>query len=143
MSDTPNRRRPFLVTLLALLFLILSVLGWVRLEQAIQGWRVLSHFGGAGLPIYQGISGALWGLIGLPAVWGLWRRKIWTIKAVWPAALAYPLFFWLDRFLAGRAPQSQENWIFASVMTLVWGLLVGFTLSRRNIRPYFRRDQAS
>jgi hypothetical protein len=142
MNDAALTRRPFLVTLLALIFLGLVVSGWVRLEQAIQHGALLVSFGGAGLPVYVGISGFIWGAIGLPVIWALWRRATWGYLGVWMGALAYPLLYWLDHFFASHSPVGLANWIFAAGMSIAWLLFVWFTISRPGMHAYLRHTRA-
>jgi len=139
MSNPMTRhRRPFLVVLLIVLFLGSALAGWVRLEQAIQEWAFLTQQVGAWQPLYLAAGGGLWGLAGLPAVWGLWEKSHWGKKAVWAAAAAYPAFYWIDRLFFARSPESRANWLFSAGATLVWLALVFWVLSRHSTLEYLR-----
>lgn len=140
MSSSSARRRPFLVTVLIVIFLGLALFGWVRLEQSIYEWPLLVQRVGEWLPVYSSISGALWGLVGLPAAWGLWRKRVWVKKAVWAGAVAYPVAYWIDRLFLSRSPESKVNWVFSAGVTLFWLSLVFFTLSRRRTLEYLREN---
>lgn len=136
MSSAAAHHRPFLVGLLIWVFLVLALLGWVRLEQSIKNWPLLAQRVGTWLPVYASAGGAVWGLVGLPAAWGLWRKRFWVKKAVWAAALAYPSLYWMDHLAVSRSPESNNNWVFSAGVTLIWLGLVFFTLTRRSTLVY-------
>ena len=137
-SDTSSPSRPFLVKLLVAIFLLLSILGWVRLEQAIQNAAFIDQYASAGLPVYLGLSGLVWGLIGLPAVWGLWLGREWVAWAAWIAAAIYPILYWLNWLFAVRAPESRENWPFVAGLCIAWFLLVWWVLTRWDTHNFIR-----
>ena len=138
MSNPTAHHRPFLVTFLSLIVLGLALLGWARLVQSIRDWAILAQRVGAWLPVYAAVGGCLWGLTGLPAVWGIWQRSLWVKRAVWTAALAYPGAYWVDLLFLASSPESKGNLVFSAGATLVWLVLVFFILSRRNTLDYLR-----
>ncbi len=139
VGDTPSPSRPFLVKLLAAIFLLLSILGWVRMEQAIQNAAFIDQYASAGLPIFLGLSGLVWGLVGLPAVWGLWQGRGWVMRATWIAAAVYPTLYWLNWLFAVQAPESRENWPFIAGLCIAWFLLVWWVLTRRGTKIFIDR----
>lgn len=104
----------------ALLYLLLSILGWLRLEQAILNWNLLIEFRANPGPLYIAAGGLLWGLVGLPAAWGLWLHKSWALQLAHLAAPVYPLTYWIDRVAFNHDPQGLQNWPFALGLTLIW-----------------------
>jgi hypothetical protein len=81
-------------------FLLLSLLGWLRLGQAAANWDWLSQLGirpGAG---YLAISGGLWGLLNGLAALALLARRPWAPLAARLAALAAAGLYWLPFSIA-------------------------------------------
>ncbi len=130
-GQKPRARRPRLLILLMLALALLSLLGWLRMAQAIAQWGFLNSLLDWPLPLYLAVGGVVWGLLALPALWGLWRRKRWAIGATWVAVILYPLLYWLDWLFAVRSQASRSNWPFALVMTLFWLAFSAFVLTRK------------
>lgn len=135
---TPAASRPkrvFWVRFLALIFLILSLLGWLRLEQALLNQRLLVQLGAWPGPVYIALGGAVWGLAGLPVALGLWGRRAWAGPAARLAALIFLLTYWIDRlwFSAERAP--VFNWPFSLGVSIAWLVLVFWITTSLSSRP--------
>lgn len=133
----PSRpRRPFGVTLLALVVLIFSALNLLRLLQAIQKWDLLASL----LPIspaYLVLSGLLWTVVGLPLAWGIFRgwRLAYYLSPV--ILIGYSLYLWADRLLLSGYAERQENWPIVAalnIFVLAWSLWV---LTRPKAKVYF------
>jgi len=131
-------RRPFWLSVLAVLFLFLAAAGWLRLVEAWQFWDLLVKFAVKPGPLYLLLGGAVWGLIGLPVAVGLWLGRRWAIRAAWAAAVFYPLTYWLDRLLIDRAPEALTAWPFSLVVTLLWLGFVFVTFNSRTARRFCR-----
>jgi hypothetical protein len=136
MQQTIRPRRPFGVTLFALLVLTFAALNLLRLVQAIQKWELLAVL----LPIspaYFLLSGLIWAIVGFPLTWGIWRgwRLAYHLSPV--VLLAYSLYVWADRLLLAGYPERLENWPFVAalnVLALAWSLWV---LTRPGARAFF------
>jgi hypothetical protein len=123
------------------IFLALSLLGWVRLGQGLAGWSLQVELLGRPLAGYLVLSGLLWGLLGLLVAGLLWRRSEMAIPAAWAGSIVYPLAYWLERFLLVRSPEEWTNWPFMLGATLLWLLLAGWTLVRRQTRAYLAKEE--
>jgi uncharacterized membrane protein (DUF2068 family) len=133
--DRPKRPRG--VTLLALGVLIIAVLNLTRLLTAIRIWLFLEEI----LPfsgLYLIATGLIWAGSGLPLFWGLWRGLSWAPDFCWIAAIAYLIYYWLDRLLLANHPGRQANLPFAAGASLVVILLIYWILSRPKTKAYFR-----
>ena len=108
-------RRLFLV----LLFLYLAVLGWSRVQQALQDWDLLVKYGASPGPLYAELSGGLWGVMGLVAAVLLYVRQNWARGAVFALALSFAATYWLDFLLLTRGAEEMVNWPFALALTLL------------------------
>ncbi len=129
-------KRPFAVTLLAFLVLIVAVIYLIRLILALQEWAFLAgmlQF----LPVYLALTGLGWGVIGLLLAWGLWRGQSWVPRFARLALLIFSAYYWIDRFIRPGSTGRNSNWLFAvglNVIILAW---VFWRLSRPKVREYF------
>ena len=134
-------RRPFLLSLMGDILALLTIIGWVRMGQAIATWNLQEELLGRPLAIYLVLSGALWGLCGLAVTILLLRRSRLAIRAAWAGVIFFPLTYWLERFFLVRSPQDQINWPFMLGLTLVWLALATIALRRRSTRVYLAKEQ--
>lgn len=108
-------RRLFLV----LFFLYLAILGWSRMQQALQDWDLLVKYGATPGPLYPALSGALWGVMGLAAAALLYVRLNWARRAVFALAAVFAATYWLDFLFLSRGAEEMVNWPFALALTLL------------------------
>ncbi|MGD2156907.1 MAG: hypothetical protein PVG14_19570 [Anaerolineales bacterium] len=143
MSSSFRSSRPFSVTLLAVLVLILTTLYWLRLVETLRLWAFLSR-----APIsltllhriYLAVTGALWGLVGLPLTWGLWRGRTWAPRSLSLIAILYSAYYWLDRLFLAVPKIWRPRWPFAVAATVILLVLTFWTLSRPGARAFFSKD---
>lgn len=135
-----RRKRPFILWVLCLLFIALAVLGWIRVQQAIQSWALEESLLGQFLPLYLTISGGLWGIAAIPATIGLFMRFQRARAITWGAALFYPLTYWLEKILLVKSPTGFTNWLFDVGVTILWLLLVGVVLYLPASQAYLKGE---
>ena len=145
-APTPQPRRPFPVTLLALGVITIGALNLARFALALRYWDYLDKLTTVS-PWYLALSGLVWGLGGLPLTWGLLRRKAWAPNLMQAMALSYATYFWLDQvFLQDHPLPGAEggaklllpgNWTFEAGLTILLLAFVVWTLKRRTTRIYF------
>ena len=128
-------KRPFSVFVLVLLAVLLSASGWLRLQQAVNGWGFLLEWVSAPLLAYLAGSGVLWGASGLVVIYGLGSGRAWAGRVTLVTALFYGLSYWLERLFFWRWVDAQANWPFALGETLLGLGLVYAILSRRPPQP--------
>ena len=129
-------RRPFSVTLIACLVLIVTIASWARLWLSIRDWDFLAELLPFS-PAYLSVSGSLWGLVGLPLLWGLWRGKYWAPGFIRPAILVFSLYYWADRFLLAGYADRNVNWPFALATNLIIGIWIFWVLTRPKTKNFF------
>jgi hypothetical protein len=129
-------RRPFSVTLLAIMVLIITGIYLIRFIQTLRLWGFLSDLPGIS-PSYLAITGLFWTMVGLLLAWGLWRGRPGTPKAARIAVLAFALYYWLNRFVLANTSEDFVNWPFAATGTIILIGLNFWILSRPNIRTFF------
>jgi hypothetical protein len=128
--SSPQKSRPFLVTLLALAVLSIAGLSLLRLALAVQQWQFLAGYAELS-PAYLALSGLLGFVLATPLFIGLWRWQPWSRRAAPAFAIGYALYFWLDRLLLHRA-SPHENWPFLAIVSLT---ALAFTFWATRSRP--------
>jgi len=111
----PSRWR---VRILMAGFVLCSLAGWLRFQQAIQGWTWLRQWLTAVDPLYLLLGGAVWGIAALVAVVGLLQRSAWGAPVSRLAAVGMAVSYWLDRLVLEQAADTQVNRPFALGLTL-------------------------
>lgn len=136
-----RRRRPLALHLVFWLLILWIVLGWLRFAQALQNRDLILSLASPGTYAYLLGAGALWGLMGLPVLWGLTFRTAWARTAVGIAAVLYPAAYWFERLALWQDETGQANWPFMLVLTLLWLAVAGWGLFSRPGRAYFREEK--
>lgn len=137
LSDlTQVRKRPFLVTLLAVVVLSITIINLVRFVNTLRLWNFLASFPGISPPVLA-ITGLFWVIIGTLLFWGLWTGKSSTPQATRVLTVVYLGYQWLERILSVRAGNDLENWPFAVSMTLIVLIFIFWTLSRSGAKTFF------
>ena len=140
--NQPQRRgsrRPFLLTIATLIFILWMTLGWLRFSEALAQRALIGEFSSPGTFWFLIIAGLVWGLAGLPVLLGLVTRAGWTIKCILIAGLLYPAIYWVERLFVWKDPGAQANWSFMLLLTLIWlGLLTWVSLSN-HVKQFLRK----
>jgi hypothetical protein len=144
--ETPSASRPWSVNLLALGVIILGALCLLRFGLSLRYWAYLDALTTVS-PWYLALSGFVWGLAGLPLVWGLLRGKAWAPALTRAMALTYAVYYWLDQvFLQDHPLTGAEggaklllpgNWTFEAGVTMAALAFTVWTLNRQASRTYF------
>ena len=146
----PEKRRPFGVTLLLWMVLILSTWGVVRLLGALRGWDVLVEFDASLSPLYLSITGAGWGLAGGVLLYGILRRKKWVLPAVVTSLLVWLIEYWIERIFFQSARANMPFALTCSILVIIvaWilAILPGtksfFAISEEHEQPVEKSNTA-
>lgn len=133
-------RRPILLTLMFWVFVVWTILGWLRFFRSLTAYDVILTFLSPGLYWYLLLAGLVWGLLGLPVLWGLTKGARWAPPAVLTAAVFYPLSYWFERLFLWDDPNAQRNWPFLLLLTLLWLGLVFWALRSSRVKHFFMSD---
>lgn len=131
-----DRKRPFSVTLLAVLVLSITIVHMVRIINTLTLWNFLTELPGKS-PIYLALTGLLGSIAGALSFWGLWSGRSWARTATGILTVVYLGLLWIEQLFAVRAGNKFENWPFWVGMTLVALLFVFWTLSHASSKAYF------
>jgi len=131
-----KKRRPFLVWLIFILFLVLGWLGVLRSWQSVIEWNWLTSYGLHVSPLYLAASGAGWAAAGLLPAIGIWFRRRWSLWAGRIAAVFAASLYWADRLLIAVSPSDRSNLFFSTGLTAVLVFYVFGVLSLPMIKQY-------
>ncbi len=112
-------RRPLSIVVLLVAFLLISLSGWTRMLYSILNWYWLNYAGVKPGPLYQAVTGGVWGLAGLVALVWLWRRLPGFRLAGSAAAIFLALIYWADRLIFANSGTGGQNTIFAAAVTIM------------------------
>ena len=115
---------PFRVTLLLCLVLIFTAWNILRVWTALSWQATLNEFNIQPTVWVLVISGIFWALAGLILIWGIWQKKIWSVKMLLGAAAGYSVWYWSER-LIWQNP--HPNWLFTVIVNLVLMTFIIFT----------------
>jgi len=136
-------KRPLPLRLILWIFVLWSVLGWLRFGRALAERELIISLVGPPLFGYLLLAGLIGGLFALPVIWGLIFRAPWTPIALPLAAAFYPVLYWFERLLLWQDPYAHRNWPLMVLLTLAWAGLVLWGLRAAHKRGFFtdKRDR--
>jgi len=124
-------RPPLSMAVLLAVCLLISLGGWTRMLYSILNWYWLNYAGVKPGPLYQAVTGGVWGLVCLVALVWLWQRRPGFRLVGAAVALFLALSYWADRLLFASAGSGVQNTIFAAAITMVGLGYVMITLRPR------------
>lgn len=141
MTDKKNQpqtlKRPWPVTLLVIVILILTLVHWARF---IQAWRSRAFLAALPLtvsPLYLAWEGFVWGLVGLSLIWGLWTGKPWARTAALLSGALFALQQWVELFWLAAPEVLATRWLIALILTVLGEGLLFLSLFSSNARRFF------
>ncbi len=145
MTDQTKPKRPWSVTLLALGVLSLTSVFMGRLVFSLVQWDRLVETEMAAPAFYLPLTGLVWGAVGLPLIYGLWRGLPWASAATRIAAVGFTTYYWIDRTFLSTNQLRQTNQRFAMGATLAVLVLILWILSTSKARTFFgeKNDRSS
>lgn len=151
-ADSPTvvsaqeNKRPWSVTLLAIIVLIITIINLIRLVLSIRYWTFLSSRPAVS-PLYLALTGLAWSAAGAVLLWGLWRAKPWAPRLMQAIGLTYALYYWLDQIFLKDHPISgasgtvrallPSNWQFSAILTVIGLVFMVWVLGRAKVKTYF------
>ena len=126
------QKRPFGVTLLLWMVLLLSAWGAVRWAAALSWWDVLVQYDARLSPLYLSITGAGWIVAGLVLLWSIWTGKPWSRQAIPLSVFLWLVQYWIER-LFFQAPRANLAFMIGlSLSVLAVTLIATFNRKTRN-----------
>lgn len=135
-----KNRPPFLLHVVALAFVLLALVNFFGVLQAVQSWNwlVLSNYTPG--PVYTVFKGVFLGLASLITAVFLWTRLHWSPLFAGTVIILTSLWHWFDRlFLAIQQPPLKAHLLplILTVMFLFFGLFSLYVLE-----PYMKSPHA-
>jgi hypothetical protein len=133
------RKRPFGVTLLLWLVLMLIAWGVLRFFAALRWWDILLEFKSSLSPVYLSITGAGWVVAGGVLLWRMFTGRSWTRWAILISAMIWLIEYWIERIFF-QSPRVDLPFALASTILILSITLVS-TL-HKSTRDFFTRSEA-
>ena len=133
-------KRPKSVTWLAVGVLILAVLHFTRLVSTISRWEYLETLWLSVPLIYFVLSGLIWGLSAGVLGIGLWRGRNWAIRYTHYGAIAFTVYYWVDRLFLSIDPLRKTNFKFSLGATVFLLAIIYWILSRPKAQLFFGEE---
>lgn len=134
-----EKRRPFGVTLLLGMVLLLTAWGAIRFAAALRWWGVLAEFESSLSALYLAATGAGWAAAGGVLAAGILRRKRWAAAGGVSAIVVWLVEYWVER-LFFETPRA--NLPFAATASLL-AIALAWTLANLpRTKSYFAQSEA-
>lgn len=119
-------KRPFGVTLLLWMVLILSAWGLTRFVAALRAWDILYEFDASLSPLYLSITGAGWSVVGGVLLSGIWMGRSWVRPTFIASIFIWLIEYWLERILF-QPPRANLPFALASsviILIITWMITI-------------------
>lgn len=129
--------RPSSVTWLAIGVLMLT--GWsiLRFSAALQHWDFLSSLNLPLPPLYQALSGLIWGAASFAIALGLWFGWRWAQNGARIAAAVYTIQLWVERLIFAQSATVKQNMGFILVFNFAALLSIYMILALPKVQIFF------
>jgi hypothetical protein len=138
-NDKAPSHRPFGVTILILVVLTFTSLNALRMITAIRTGDFLKDAASDVPVVYLVITGAVWLVVGIFFLYGLWARRKWTPTMALTAVTLYTIYYWFDKLLVADTSAIANRWPFALGFTFLIIGLVFWTFTRLKTRAFFSK----
>jgi hypothetical protein len=129
-------KRPFLVTVFAVVVLSITIIQLIRLINTLTLWDFLADLPGVP-PLYLALTGLIGFILGVFLFWGLWSGKPRAPLAARILTVIYLAYQWIERIILLRQGNQLQNWQFMIGITLLVLIFIFWTLSRSDAKTYF------
>ena len=135
-------KRPRTLTILSLVFLLISFYYMFKFVQVLLNLRVLQSLPITVSPLYLAADGLLWGIFGLILFWGLWMGLTWSRKAALALTLLFTIVFWVDLIWIAEPELLLTRWLINLILTALGIPAVFLILNLKSSRDYFSGNPA-
>jgi hypothetical protein len=127
------------ITLLLWLVLIITAWNFVRLVTSITWRDTLETYAPRPGPLYIGITGAVWTILGLFLLWSFIQGARWTRLVLLISGFVYSVWVWVDKLFVQT--QLRPNWPFNLVTTIIlFGFVIVVVLDPHNQIYFMKRE---
>jgi hypothetical protein len=128
-------KRYFLVTLTLWLVLTLAIWNLIKAWTFLTWQNVLLEFSVGLAPQVGLVISIIWVASGFVLAWGIWQKKVWSVKILPALATGYTIWFWSERFIWQNA---QTNFIFTVMLNLIILIIIYFATKLLSREAYER-----
>jgi len=132
--------RPWIVFVQFLAGLIFAVVFLIRFGVALSLWDFLSQLPLAVSPLYQVLSGLVWGMAGLWVCLWIWQGNPRAPQATRILSVTYALYYWIDQLLIMSSDLRQTNWLFLAIFTGILLVLVFLSFQPAAVKEFFGEE---
>ena len=138
-----ENKRPTGITLISVLFLLISLFHLLKFIQTLRQWDTLTDLPLTIPPIYLAVDGLVWWIAGMSLAIGLWLGKPLARPLAQVISILYTLMFWIDILWIAEAEVIAGRWPINLVLTAVGlgGILM--ILNHKTAQIYFRKNPAT
>jgi hypothetical protein len=137
----PSSKRPFSVTILAMVVLIFTTLNFLRVFSAIRNWKFLATLP-VGIPFaYLAATGLIWTIVGISLAVGLFFGRRWSLRLAKVTWVIYTVYYWLDRLLMAESGAIWVRWPFALGLTAALWIFTFWVLSRPKTHTFLKKSR--
>jgi len=129
--------RPWIVFVQFISGLIFAFAAWIRFVEALKLWDFLKGLPLAVPPLYQAVTGFIWGVAGLLVCYLVWRGSSKAPASLRILSVTFALYYWIDQFLVMTSEIRQTNWIFTGSLTVISVLLVFLSLKPAVVKDFY------
>jgi hypothetical protein len=123
------RKRPRFITMAVVIYLLFSIFGWLRFQQATDGATWLKALDISPPPPYIALTGISWGLVGLLAAIAIFMGWRSGPRLALGAAGFFVISYWIDFGLFNQSPVQIES-LMVEIIASLSGLLAATFLPR-------------
>lgn len=130
-------KRPWLLFFLVISFVFFTGFQFIRFGQALTLWSFLSSLPLEVSPLYQALTGLVWGVCGALAVWLLWLGKPKGRPYARILTVTYAVYYWFEQLVLMESPLRSIRWPFNAGATVLLILWVFSVLQHPSVNKYF------
>jgi hypothetical protein len=138
MNESTPRKKPFGVTLLLWMVLILITWGGVRFHATLRWWNVVEEFDSSLSPLYLSVTGAGWSVVGCVLLWSILTSKEKSPQAVLTSIMVWLIEYWAERMFFQTA---RANLVFALVSSAIMVIIVVVSALHKSTREFFKKKR--
>ncbi len=136
MEYPEKNRPPFLLHLLAILFVLSLLVNLAGILQTIQSWNWLLAAGYFPHPLYSLFKSLLIALLSFTAALTLWLRLPFATRSCQVTGILVFAWFWFDRLVLTRNPLPVRGHLFPLLVSVL--LLVFVLISSWLLEPFMK-----
>jgi hypothetical protein len=139
IAEEHSPRRPFCVTILALVVLIFTSLNAFRSGTAIHTWDFLTTLQLNVPNIYFVVTGLIWSVVGVLLIFGLLTKKRWSIRLGRAVIILFAVYYWFDRLLIAERVSIISRWQFTLGLTFLLVIIAFWILGRPTTKEFLSK----